>query len=174
MIYWMKPLPPAEIDTEVCRPFIRSDWFRKNYMWFVYGLISLILAAGFLFPGVRSLSMGICLVLGIPVFVTHELLHFLVVFRIGNVSLTRSGIFFWIHSDAHMSKGRFWLFMSLPLVMLTLVPAALAAAVSGPVRPYLVYIAWLNAMIAGSDIINSVLILFKPRNAVFYRGYYKA
>ena len=174
MIYWMKPLPPAEIDTGEYRPFIRSDWFRKHYMWFAYGLMVLILAAGFLRPGIRSLRMVICLALGIPVFVTHELLHFVTVYRIGDVSLTHSGIFFWMNSGAHMTKGRFWLFMSLPLVTLTFVPAALAAAISGPVRPYLLYIAWLNAVIAGSDIINSVLILFKPRKAVFYRGYYKA
>lgn len=173
MIYWMKPLPPAEIDTAEYRPFIRNDWFRKNYMWFAYGLMALILAAGFLLPGIRGISMRVRLAVVIPVFVNHELLHFLVVFRIGNVSLTHSGIYFWMNSDARMSKGRFWLFISLPLVTLTLVPAALAAAASVYVRPYLVYIAWLNALIAGSDIINSVLVLFKPRNAVFYRGYYR-
>ncbi len=173
MIYWMKPLPPAEIDTGEYKPFIRNDWFRKNYMWFAYGLMALLMAAGWFIPGIRGISMRIRLTLVIPVFVIHELLHFLIVFRIGNVSLTHSGIYFWMHSDAHMSKGRFWLFVSLPLVTLTFVPALSAPAFSGPVRSYLAYVAWLNAVIAGSDIINSALILIKPRKAVFWRGYYK-
>ena len=30
-----------------------------------------------------------------------------------------------------------------------------------------------NAIAAGSDIINTVLILIKPRNAFFYRGFYR-
>ena len=35
------------------------------------------------------------------------------------------------------------------------------------------YIAWSNAIIASSDIINSPLILLKPNDSVFCRGYYK-
>ena len=70
-----------------------------------------------------------------------------------------------------MTRGRFWLFMTLPLLTLTLVPAVLLLLNTGALRPYLRYIAWINAVIASSDIINSVLILLKPRDAVFYRGY---
>ena len=173
MIYWVKTPPPADIDYNEYKPFIRNDWFRKNYMWFAYGLMALLMATGWFIPGIRGISMRIRLALVIPVFVIHELLHFLIVFRIGNVSLTHSGIYFWMHSDAHMSKGRFWLFVSLPLVTLTFVPALSAPAFSGPVRSCLAYIAWLNAVIAGSDIINSALILIKPWKAVFWRGYYK-
>ena len=72
-----------------------------------------------------------------------------------------------------MRKGRFWVFMSLPLITLTFVPAMALLWVSGPARQYLEYIAWANAIIAGSDIINSVLILLKPRDSVFYWGYYR-
>ena len=174
MIYWMKPLPPAEIDTGEYRPFIRNDWFRKHYMWFAYGLMAMLLALGWFIPGIRGIRLWVPLALAVPVFAVHELLHFLTVFRIGDVSLTHSGIFFWMNSGAHMPKGRFWLFMSLPLLVLTFAMAVLALVITGPAQPYLAYIAWLNAIIAGSDIINSVLILFKPRRAVFYRGYYKA
>lgn len=63
----------------------------------------------------------------IMVFIIHELLHILVVYKIGDISLTHSGIFFWLNS---------------------------------------------NAIIAGSDIINSILIAIKPSNAKFCRGYY--
>ena len=169
----MKPLPPAEIDTGEYKPFIRNDWFRKHYMWFAYGLMVLLLVLGWFIPDIRGIRLWARAALVIPVFVTHELLHFVTVYRIGDVSLTHSGIFFWMNSGAHMTKGRFWLFMSLPLLVLTFAAAAMALVIPGPARPYLVYIAWLNAVIAGSDIINSVLILFKPRKAVFWRGYYK-
>lgn len=36
----------------------------------------------------------------------------------------------------------------------------------------LVYVAWVNSIIAGSDIINSVLIAIKPNNVLIYRGFY--
>ena len=173
MLYWMKPLPPAEIDHEEYKPFIRNDWFRNHYMYFAYGLMALLLVFGIAMGIGRGISLGIRLLLMIPVFVIHELLHTLVVFRIGDLSLTHSGIFFWLNSDARMSKGRFWLFMTLPLIVLTGVPAVLSLLCGGQAATYLAYIAWINAVIAGSDIINSVLILLKPRHSVFYRGYDK-
>ena len=61
--------------------------------------------------------------------------------------------------------------MSLPLIGLTVVPAIACAFLSGECRAALAYMAWVNAVIAGSDIINSVLIAIKPRHALFYRGY---
>lgn len=38
MFYWMKPLPEADIDYEKYKPFIRNNWFRQNFMYFVYVL----------------------------------------------------------------------------------------------------------------------------------------
>lgn len=171
MIYWMKPLPPAEIDREKFHPFIRNDWLRNHYMYFVYGLMALLLVLGIAAGAGRELSLWMRLQLVIPVFLIHELLHFLVVFRRGNVSITHSGLYFWMNTDARMSKGRYWLFMSLPLMMLTGLPAVLSLVCAGRAAVYLSYIAWLNAVIAGSDIINCVLILLKPRHSEFYRGY---
>lgn len=38
MFYWMKPLPEADIDYEKYKPFIRNNWFRQNFMYYVYVL----------------------------------------------------------------------------------------------------------------------------------------
>ena len=107
------------------------------------------------------------------VFVCHELLHIVVVCRLGDISLTHSGIYFWLNSDAVLSKRRFWMFMSLPLIVLTVIPLCLLPFVKGVIFDGLLYVLWTNAIIAGADIINSVLIMIKPAKAVFYRGYYK-
>ena len=107
-------------------------------------------------------------------FLVHELLHILVIYRLGEIYMTHSGLYFCMHPEAKMRKGRFWLYMTLPLIMLTFVPAVSLIWVTGHGRPYLLYIAWVNSIIAGSDIINSALILPKPRKSVFYRGYYRS
>ena len=53
------------------------------------------------------------------------------------------------------------------------VPAISSVFLSGIIREIAVYIAWVNSIIAASDIINSVLIAIKPKDSLFYRGYYK-
>ena len=173
MIYRVKTLPPAEIDFSEYKPFIRNDWFRKHYMFFAYALMALLAVLFFATGGMKGVSLFLRLPVFVLVFLAHELTHILVIYRIGDIYLTHSGIFFWLHSSAYMSKGRFWLFMTLPFLTLTGIPAALLLADTGAFRPYLLYIAWINAIIASSDIINSVLILLKPNDSVFYRGYYK-
>ena len=63
--------------------------------------------------------------------------------------------------------------MTLPLLVLTIVPVFFTFWTKGLLFEVLRYIAWINAIIAGSDIINSVLIAVKPAKAEFYRGYYR-
>ena len=63
--------------------------------------------------------------------------------------------------------------MTLPFFCLTVVPAVLLPVTDGFLSGLFRYIAWVNAIIAGSDIINSVLILLKPNGAKFCRGDYK-
>lgn len=63
--------------------------------------------------------------------------------------------------------------MTLPFIGLTVFPAILCIFLSGELKDFAVYIAWVNSMIAGADIINSVLIMIKPGNALCYRGYYR-
>ncbi len=174
MIKWVTELPNAKIDSNIYKPFIKNEWFRKHYMWFAYALMFLlVLLVAILGPSKTEIAFSIQLIIILPVFLIHELLHILVSFRIGNIYITHSGLYFWLHSDAEMSKARFWTFMTLPFLVLSVLPIILKLFLSGKIVSYLEYIAWINAIIASSDIINSILILFKPRNAVFYQGYYR-
>lgn len=172
MLYFLKPLPPDDMDYTNYKPFIKNEWFRKNFMKFVYALqlILFFLSIGF---GAWNFSNWYTkLIIGGVTFLGHELLHILVVYNIGDISLTYSGMFFWLNSNAIMSKKRFWLFMTLPLLVFTVIPIILLLWADGFLFELLVYIAWINAVIAGSDIFNSVLILLKPSQAKFCRGYY--
>ena len=172
MLYWMKPLPETKIEDDF-RPFIKNEWFRTHFMWFVYALQLILIFLSIIIGAWNFPSIFQKLLIFIIVYLIHELFHIVVIYRIGNISLTHSGIFFWINSDAKMSKARFWLFMTLPFLLLTIVPCIIMHWVNGEMFPYLQYVAWINAIIAGADIINSVLILIKPRKSIFYRGYYK-
>lgn len=173
MIYWVKTQPQADIDHSEYKPFIRNDWFRNHYMFFAYGLMALLTVLFFATGAVKAIHSLLRLPVFVLVFLVHESLHMLVVYRIGDIYLSHSGLFFWMQPHARMSKGRFFLFMTLPLFTLTVVPAVLLLPDTGALRPYLLYIAWSNAIIASSDIINAVLIPLKPNDSVFYRGYYK-
>ena len=174
MIKWVTKLPETEIDTNEYKPFIKNEWFRKHYMCFAYALMFLlIIPVSFLTNSTNDIPFLLRLGLIVPIFLIHEILHILVVFKIGDIYLMHSGIFFWLHSDAHMSKIRFWIFMTLPLLVLTVLPLIIKIFYTGSFVPYLDYIAWINAIMASSDILNSMLILIKPYNSVFYRGYYK-
>ncbi|MGV2806510.1 DUF3267 domain-containing protein, partial [Clostridium perfringens] len=94
-------------------------------------------------------------------------------YKLGDISLTFSSIFFWLNTDAPLSKKRFWLFMSLPLMMLSIVPAFASIGMSGFMKSLMLYICWFNMVLSSSDIINSFLILIKPKNSIFCRGYYR-
>lgn len=109
MLYIGKELPQMDIDENEYKPFIRHEWFRRNYMWFAYGLMILLFITALSLGRLRAGHFMIRLVLFAITYLVHELLH----------------------------------------------------------------IAWINSIIAGSDIINSTLILMMPRNSFFYRGYYK-
>ena len=173
MVRWVKTMPAPEIDHSVYRPFIRNDRFRKNYMIFAYGLMAVLAVLCFLTGGERGVPVYLWLVSFAAVFLVHESLHILVAYTGGDIYMTRRGLYFWLQPDMEMSKGRFFLFMSLPLLTLTVLPAVLLFFLSGPAASWLKWIAWVNAFIAGSDILNTVLIPFKPRDAVFYWGYYR-
>lgn len=49
MFYWMKPLPEADIDYEKYKPFISNNWFRQNFMYFVYLLQAMLVTLSILF-----------------------------------------------------------------------------------------------------------------------------
>nr|WP_246066993.1 DUF3267 domain-containing protein [Cytobacillus solani] len=111
--------------------------------------------------------------IGILVFIIHETLHIIVINKKGDISLTFNGIFFLLHTNAILSKPRFWVFMSLPLIVLSVVPAIASFFLSEDIKSILLFVSWINAVISGSDIINSFLIAMKPKNSIFCKGYYR-
>lgn len=169
MLYFMKPFPEGKIDTADWKPFIQKQWFRNNFMYFVYCLQTMLLIFSIIFGIWNFSNIFIKVSLFICTYVIHELLHIIVIYKAGD-----SGIFLWITSGTVLNKLHFLVFMSLPFVSLTVVPAILCIFLSDELKDIAVYIAWINSMIAGSDIINSVLIAIKPKNSLFYRGYYKS
>ncbi len=173
MIYFMKPLPEGKIDTTDWKPFIKNQWFTNNFMYFVYCLQAVLLLSSIIIGVWRFSNTFTKVGLFICTYVIHELLHTIVIYKVGDISVTHSGIFFWITSGAILSKVRFFVFMSLPFISLTLVPAMVSIFIPEEAKSITIYIAWLNSIIAGADIINSVLIALKPNNSLFYRGYYK-
>ena len=157
MIYFFNSLPSSDIDFSNWTPFIKNEWFNKHFMNFVYGLQVLLVLASTMLGVWDFANWVIKSIVFILVFIVHELLHILVVYKIGDISLTHSGIFFWLNSNAIMSKKRFWLFMTLPLLVLTIIPIFVLPFISGIAFEMLMYILCINAIIAGSDIINSIL-----------------
>ncbi len=142
-------------------------------MKFVYLLQIIILLIPYFFGAdFTHTNLFYLIIIGIIVFVIHEGLHVLVIHQKGDISLTFSGIFFWLNTNAVLSKTRYWIFMSLPFLVLSVVPAVTSFYVSGNIKSILLCVCWINAFISGSDIYNSFLIAIKPRNSVFCRGYY--
>lgn len=172
MLYFMKSLPDGKIDTTDWKPFIKNQWFRNHFMFFVYCLQTMLIICSIIFGAWHFSNVIIKVGLMICIYVIHELLHIIVINKVGDISITHSDRFLWITSGAVLSKSRFFVFMSLPFICLTIVPAILCAFL-GELQKIAVYVAWINSIIAGSDIINSVLIAIKPANSLFYRGYYK-
>ncbi|MBE4909868.1 DUF3267 domain-containing protein [Bacillus luteolus] len=162
------------MDLSEWTPFIKNNWYRRHYMKFVYLLqIIIFLIPHFYTAEFTNINLFLLIIVGILVFVFHEWLHILVITKKGDISITFSGIFFWINTNASLSKGRFWVFMSLPFIVLSVVPVIISFYVSGNIKLILLFVGWFNTLISSSDIINSFLIAFKPKNTVFCRGYYR-
>lgn len=172
MVLWFRHLPKVSLDSTVWTPFIKNNWYREHYMKFVYLLQVVILCIPTIFStGFTNLHIFELVITGIFVFILHEYLHILVIKKKGDISLTFSGIFFWINTNAVLSKARFWVFMSLPFMLLSVVPFILSFYFSGNMNLILLFISWFNTLISASDIINSFLIAIKPKNTFFCRGY---
>ncbi|MFE7061996.1 DUF3267 domain-containing protein [Sutcliffiella sp. NPDC057660] len=174
MILWFRHLPQKSMDLSEWTPFIQNYWYRKHYMKFVYLLQIIILSIPYFFNlGFTDIKIFLLIIIGFLVFIIHECLHLLVINKKGDISVTFTGIFFWINTNAILSKVRFWVFMSLPFFVLSVVPVILSFYVLGNIKLILIYIGWFNTLISSSDIINSFLISIKPKNTVFCRGYYQ-
>ena len=174
MIIWFRHLPQISMDSVEWTPFIKNNWFRKHYMKFVYLLqITIFLMSRFFDVWFSPINTFALILIFIFVFIIHESLHILVINKKGDISITFRGTFFWLHTDVVLSKTRFWIFMSLPLIALSVVPAIVSFYVPGNIKSILLFVSWINLWISASDIINSFLIVIKPKNSVFCRGYYR-
>lgn len=162
------------MDFSEWTPFIQNNRYRKHYMKFVYLLQIIIFLIPYFFEiGFTHINIFYLIIIGIFVFIIHECLHILVINKKGDISLTCSGIFFWLNTNAILSKARFWVFMSLPIIVLSIVPAVMSFYVSGNMKSIMLFICWINTFISASDIYNSFFIAIKPKNSVFCRGYYQ-
>ena len=81
MLYWMKPLPEADIDYEKYKPFISNNWFRQNFMYFVYLLQVFLVTLSISFGVWKFSNAFIKLIVFLMVYLVHELLHISVVWR---------------------------------------------------------------------------------------------
>ena len=155
MIIWFRHLPQISMDLEDWILFIKNNWFRKHYMKFVYLLqITIFLASRFFDIWFSTIDTFALILIFIFVFIIHEFLHILVINKKGDISLTFRGTFFWLHTNAVLSKMRFWIFMSLPLIVLSVVPSIVSFYVSGNIKSIILFISWINLWISASDIIN--------------------
>ncbi|PEL66176.1 DUF3267 domain-containing protein [Bacillus wiedmannii] len=162
------------MDLSEWNPFIQNNWHRKHYMKFVYVLqIIIFLIPNYFGASFTDLNIFYLIIIGILVFIIHECLHIIVINNKGDISLTRSGLFFWLNTNAILSKARFWIFMSLPIIVLSVIPAIISSFVSGNIKSILLFVCWINAIISASDIYNSLLIAIKLKHSIFCRGYYK-
>ncbi len=174
MILWFRHLPQLSMDLSEWTPFIQNHWFRKHYMKFVYLLQIIIFLIPYFFEGwLPHFNLFALILIGIFVFIIHEALHIIVINKKGDISLTFSGIFFWLRTNAILSKPRFWVFMSLPFIALSVMPVIVSFFVSGDMKSILLFVSWINTLISASDMINSFLIAIKPKNSVFCKGYYR-
>ena len=154
--------------------FIQNNWHRKHYMKFVYVLqIIIFLIPNYFGASFTDLNIFYLIIIGILVFIIHECLHIIVINNKGDISLTRSGIFFWLNTNAILSKARFWTFMSLPIIVLSVIPAIISSFVSGNIKSILLFVCWINSIISASDIYNSLLIAMKPKHSIFVEGIIK-
>jgi hypothetical protein len=141
MIVWFRNLPQPKLDLTEWKPFIQNTWFRKHYMKFVYLLMAIFLLAPNWFEAGYNFMTGFSIILIVcSVFVLHEVLHILVIYKKGDMSLTFKGIHFWLNTNAILSKKRFWIFMSLPFIVLTIIPAITSFFVWGDIKSLMLFI----------------------------------
>ncbi|MDW0118641.1 DUF3267 domain-containing protein [Sporosarcina thermotolerans] len=175
MILWFRHLPQRNLNLHEWKPFIENESFRKHYMKFIYLLMVTFFSVPYwlIKASFTQMTYFPVLLIIIAVFVIHEALHILVIYRKGDISLTIKGVHFWLNTNAILSKMRFWIFMSLPFIGLSVLPAIASFFVLGEIKELLLFISWFNLIISASDIVNSILILAKPNNSVFCRGFYQ-
>ena len=187
MIYWFQNLPPKSLYDDVWKPVIMYKWLRKSFMAAVYILQFVLLIVFMIYvknyiPNILN-SVPVVIRISIPrsaiyisliaMLVVHEILHIAVIFSKGDFSITFRHLFFWINTDAELSKFRYFIFICLPLFILSVIPFIISLFFYNNLTYVLRIIAFFNLIISSADVINAVFILPKPNKAIFCRGMYR-
>ena len=114
MLLWFRDLPDVQLDDRKWRPFIQNHWFRIHYMKLVYMLMLgiylmtyILYETGFIqvinhtfyFCIKKSVALIVItyaykLSLVLMIFILHELLHIIVIYGLGDISLTHKEFIF--------------------------------------------------------------------------------
>ena len=184
MIYWFKNLPPKSFDDNVWKPVIPYKWLRKNFMVAVYVLQFLLLVIFMIYvKNIQNVMKGdLNLQISIPqsliyisliaIIIIHEMLHIAVIFNKGDFSITFHNLFFWIATNAELSKLRYFIFIFLPLLILTVIPFIISLFIFNDLKYILKIYSLFNLLISSADVINTVFVLSKPNKAIFDSGMY--
>lgn len=82
MIHWFRRLPQINMNSSEWTPFIQNSWFREHFIKFANLLqIVVFLAPGLLGGLFTGVPLYILVLIGIAVFLFHEFLHIVAVYR---------------------------------------------------------------------------------------------
>lgn len=192
MISWFKELPEIDVDFFIWKPLITSTFLRNNYMKFVYSIAGILI----FITGVigrktfnkemfltftqytDNLAIGVffsvtyCIFLFVLIFILHELLHIIIYYKQGDLSITYHNLLVRINTNAIITKKRFIIGLLLPIIVLTILPLLVSNFIDGYVNSLMLYIGCNNLVIGSFDIFESLIIIFKPNNSMFCCGYY--
>lgn len=182
MIYWFKYMPEKIMYDKELFPVIKNKWIRNNTILFANALSIVFIIAFHLFyeNPVKIFIEVISPIFMIPVLLIglvfilfiHELLHSAVVLGKDDMSVTFNKGAIFIITNAELSKAHWFIFISLPLIALTIIPFGVSFFIADDIASILRYISVLNLALSLIDIINIPNIITKPKDAVFWRGMY--
>ena len=184
MIYWFKNLPSPLYDDK-WKPVISYKWLRESFMaavylsQFVLFILFMIYTKNYI-PKVMkydlnlqvSIPQWVIYISVIAMLIIHEILHVAVILNKGDFSITFSNLFFWVTTNAELSKFRYFIYIFLPLLIFTVIPFIISLFISNDLAHIIRIIAFGHILFSPADIINSIFTLTKPNKAIFCRGMY--
>ena len=175
MIYWFKNMPPKLTEFDDWVPLLQNDFLKKNHILIAQGLGVIILLLGIktMFSTAVELFNQILIPIIIFILLLHESLHVLPVIKYGDISLNIKSGFFWVKTNAELSKKHQILYLSLPLIILSVIPLFLALFFSEQLKFLLIFISFINIACSTSDILNLFYVISKPNNSIFCMGNYR-
>ena len=191
MIYWFKNLPIKSFDDNIWKSIIPYKRLRENFMVAAYLLQFALFVIFMIYVrsytpnhdiNMQSLSYkmlnyvsnhkSIIYISLIAMVIIHEMLHIAVIFNKGDFSITFKYLYFWITTNAELSKICYFTFAFLPLFILSIIPFIISLFIFNDLAFIIRIVAFLNLIVSSADIINIVFILSKPNRAIFCQGMY--